>query len=290
MCQFHLRPPINGWATPTGLWELRHGRGARLEPHGVVVDLGRESSNANSRRKWSCRYYTLSAVGQTKPSRYSRVTMAVASGESGKTSCSRVELQQRAQRQWVLGQVDPLSFRCCTVRSTVSSLSSRLLTPATASLSSWGRYHVLLAQVLRDVAQVAKRCRQVAFPGVGVQILGVAAGTGVDEIAEVVAAAFELLDHVHVLVVGDAVACTFVARDSLRCRRRRRRFCCPCSDLKSLLSFFVGRVVDRQASGFEHDALVTVVVDRDFGVRRIAGVDVVGDLSSPPDIPIGRRS
>ena len=64
---------------------------------------------------------------------------------------------------------------------------------------------ISLADVVRDVAKVAHAGRQVTFANVRIEVIDLPTDTRVDKVAEVIAAAFELLDHLVALVVGDAV-------------------------------------------------------------------------------------
>ena len=65
---------------------------------------------------------------------------------------------------------------------------------------------LLVAEAIADVAQVAQRAGQMALQNVGVEILDFAAADGLDEIAEVIVAAGELLDDLAIVAVGDGVA------------------------------------------------------------------------------------
>src|SRR6185437_7906017 len=68
---------------------------------------------------------------------------------------------------------------------------------------------LLLAETIADVAQVTQRTGQMAFENVGVEIRSLAAADGLDEVAEMILAAAELLDNLALGRVGDG---TTVAR------------------------------------------------------------------------------
>src|SRR5207245_2526867 len=57
-----------------------------------------------------------------------------------------------------------------------------------------------LAEAVADVAEVAQGAREMTFEDIGVQLLHLAAADGLEEIAEVIAAAAEFLDHLTVRV------------------------------------------------------------------------------------------
>ena len=92
---------------------------------------------------------------------------------------------------------------------------------------------ILFTEVIRNVAQVADRGRQMAFANVSVEVLHIAFLTSFDEVLEVIAAASELLDDVEVFVVSDAVGVLFLQVRNPCCRRTRRRLCCLLSNRTS---------------------------------------------------------
>ena len=114
------------------------------------------------------------------------VTSAVASGESGNTSASRVELQQRAERQRILVQFDAVVHQVPHGPIHRGRVVVQRLDVGQRLLDRIGRDAVLFAQVVRDVAQVSHGRRQMSLEGVGIELVVLAADARVQEVAEVV--------------------------------------------------------------------------------------------------------
>src|SRR5262249_47809923 len=74
---------------------------------------------------------------------------------------------------------------------------------------------LLGAEAVADVAQVAQGAEQVAFENVGVEVLDLATAHGLDEVAEVILAAGELLDDLAVVADGDAGSVAGAHQDAL---------------------------------------------------------------------------
>ena len=87
------------------------------------------------------------------------------------------------------------------------------------------------------------------------------------------AAAFELLRDFHVLVEDHAVFVRQLHQRAFAAIEYNSHLVAALA-LEQRVQFFVVAVVDRQATRFKHDALVTVVIKRHFCIACVASIDV----------------
>src|SRR5690606_31873531 len=110
--------------------------------------------------------------------------------------------------------------------------------------------------------------RQMALIDLGIEILGLAAANGVDEVCEVVGirAAVELLDDLAVLIEGG----------SARIARQDEVAVAAVEDHADLGA---AEVVGLQAADLEDQLLIAVIMDADLGIGGFAGI-LVGEAAA----------
>ena len=113
--------------------------------------------------------------------------------------------------------------------------------------------------------------------GVGIEAVGIAGFDGFHEVAEVVAASAEILDLVALEVVGRAVGIGSLDERALGAVENDADL--VASSAEDPVDLFVGGVVDSQTAGLEDHGLVPVIVNGDFGVGSVAGVDILGIIA-----------
>ncbi|MFM1943368.1 MAG: hypothetical protein RI897_2350 [Verrucomicrobiota bacterium] len=141
-----------------------------------------------------------------------------------------------------------------------------------------GGDEVLFAEVVGDIGEVGDGGGEVALPRVGIQGVAFAADAGVDEVAEVVTTAVEFADDIEVEVISDAVGVAILHEVAAGSVEDDADFV-PFGAFEEHVDFVVGGVIDGEAAGFEDHAAVAVVVDGDFGIGGITGIDVIGVVS-----------
>src|SRR6185437_5381523 len=129
---------------------------------------------------------------------------------------------------------------------------------------------LLLAETIADVAQVTQRTGQMAFENVGVEIRSLAAADGLDEVAEMILAAAELLDNLALGRVGDG---TTVARTNH----------VTVGALPDVADLGTAIILRFQATNLEDQFAIAVIEDANLRVGRLAVINVAEPTTDADD-------
>ena len=185
----------------------------------------------------------------------------------------RVEGQQRANGNRVFFQVDAVLFEVLNR----SVKRSEVVVERFDVLENFFRFCdgnlVVFAQIVARVRQMRDSGGEMSAAGGRVEAGGVAGNNGVEEVAEMVAAAVERFNRFEILVEDGRVRIARIADVSLGTVEDNADL--AAFVLEERIGFFVVGIVDVQTAGFKDDALLSVVVNGDFRIGGVASVDVV---------------